>query len=325
VRPDRILARAADLRSVGTSFVLATVVWRQGPSSSKEGGRAIIHADGSVEGWIGGACAEPTLVREALSALTDGRSRLLSMGVGGDAGDRPGVVSVAMACESEGAMEVFVEPQFPSPQLVVIGRSPAVHTLLGMAEVLGWRTALVDDGGTPEKTTADVVIDRLDLSQLTIDSETFVVVATQGHYDEVALEAVLATEAGYVGLVTSGERARSVMDWLVGRGMSKEAMDRIDAPAGLDLGPIEHEEIAVAVLADLVRRRAEGVVRPVVVAERPDASADPVCGMTVEPSGAKFSLEVDGRRHFFCSAGCQVAFEADPGAFVSGDEDPEEV
>lgn len=325
MRPDRILARAADLRSVGTSFVLATVVWRQGPSSSKEGGRAIIHADGSVEGWIGGACAEPTLVREALTALTDGRSRLLSMGVGGDAEDRPGVVSVAMACESEGAMEVFVEPQFPAPQLVAVGRSPAVHTLLGMAEVLGWRTALVDDGGTPDKTTADVVIDFLDLSQLTIDSETFVVVATQGHYDEVALEAVLATEAGYVGLVTSGERARSVMEWLAGRGMSEEALARVDAPAGLDLGPVEHEEIAVAVLADLVRRKAEGLTRSVVVVDQPEATNDPVCGMTVEPSTAKFLLDIDGQRHFFCSAGCQVAFEADPQAFVGGDEVQEEV
>lgn len=313
---ERILARAAELRRNGVPFVLATVVWRMGPSSGKAGGRAIIHTDGRVEGWIGGACAEPTLVREALSAFEDGKARLLSMGVEGGAGARPGVVSVAMACESEGAMEVFVEPQFPAPLVVVVGRSPAVHALLGMARVLGWRTALVDDGGSPDAEAADTVLDSLDLSTLGIDEHTFVVIATQGHYDEVALEAVLATGAGYIGLVASEKRAAAVRDWLTHRGLPAEAIERVHAPAGLDLGPIEHEEIAVSVLGELVRRKAAGEMDQHVEVERPAEVIDPVCGMTVDPAGAKFSMEYEGETYYFCAAGCQVAFEANPEAFI---------
>jgi len=313
---DRILTRATELRRSGVPFVLATVVWRLGPSSGKAGGRAIIHPDGSVEGWIGGACAEPTLVREALAAFEDGQARLLSMGIEGGQERRPGIVSVAMACESDGAMEVFVEPQFPSPQVVAIGRSPAVNVLLSMSGVLGWRTALVDDGGTPDPAAADVVVDSLDLTGLTIDSQTFVVVATQGHYDEVALETVLTTDAGYIGLVASSKRATSVVDWLEQRGLPSEAIERIHAPAGLDLGPVDHEEIAVALLGELVRRKAAGQFDHSVHVDKPDEVIDVVCGMTVDPGGAKFSLEHEGEMYYFCGPGCQVAFEANPESFL---------
>jgi xanthine dehydrogenase accessory factor len=316
VTTERILARATELRSAGVPFVLATVVWRLGPSSGKAGGRAIIHTDGSVEGWIGGACAQPTLVREALAAFEDGQSRLLSMGIADGARSRPGVVSVAMACESDGAMEVFVEPQFPSPQVVAIGRSPAVRALIDMAKVLGWRTALVDDGGATDGQEADVVLTSLDFSNLTVDSQTFVVVATQGHYDEVALESVLATGAGYIGLVASAKRAESVIEWLRQRGLPADAIERIHAPAGLDLGPVAHEEIAVSVLGELVRRKAEGLVDQTVEVDRPAEVLDLVCGMTVDPAGAKFTLQHNGEMYYFCGPGCQVAFEADPESFI---------
>lgn len=313
---ERILARATELRGAGVPFVLATVVWRLGPSSGKAGGRAIIHTDGSVEGWIGGACAEPTLVREALAAFRDGQARLLSMGVADGAARRPGVVSVAMACESDGAMEVFVEPQFPAPQVVVVGRSPAVLALVAMARVLGWRTAHIDDGGSPDPSGADVVRSKLDLSGLTIDAQTFVVVATQGHYDEVALEAVLGTEAGYIGLVASAKRSESVLDWLRQRDLPAEAIERIHAPAGLDLGPVDHEEIAVSILGELVSRKAAGLAETHVAVEQPAEVLDLVCGMTVDPATARFTLDHAGTTYSFCGPGCQVAFEADPDAFI---------
>lgn len=316
----RLLAEAAALSARGEPYVLATVVWRQGPSSGQSGSTAIITPDGRVRGWLGGACAEPTVVREALGALQDGRPRLLSMGVDERAGGaaRPGVVTVSMACASEGALEVFVEPMLPSPLLVAIGRSPAVDTLVEMAGALDWRTAVVDDGGAPsDHAAADRVVTDLDLGALPIDERAFVVVATQGHYDEPALQAALATTAGYVGLVASAKRASTVLEWLRDRGVSDEALARVRAPAGLDLGHVSHEEMAVAILAELVALKAGGGVPVGVAVATPEEAVDPVCGMTVDVATAHYVTEHAGVTYWFCAPGCQKAFEADPGRFVT--------
>ena len=144
-----VLAFANDLSRRGRPFVLATVVWRRAPSSGKEGSTALITADRRVHGWLGGACAEPTVIGEALRALEEGTPRLLFLGPPEElaARAREGVVTVPIACQSEGALEVYVEPVLPQPHLVVIGRSPAVGTLASMAGALGWRTVVVDEGG----------------------------------------------------------------------------------------------------------------------------------------------------------------------------------
>ena len=192
-----VLRVAADLADRGEPFVLATVVWRRGPSSGKQGSTAIITPDGGVHGWLGGACAEPTVVREALAALGDGAPRLMFLGID-DAFDeraRPGITTVPMACASEGAMEVYVEPVLPKPQVVVIGRSPAVNTLVALARSLEWRTVVVDDGGDPaDHPGADRVLTTLDLSGLGIDERSFIPQATR-KIRQVALERLLGVVA----------------------------------------------------------------------------------------------------------------------------------
>lgn len=291
-----VLARAAELRAGGLPFVLATVTWRRGPSSGKGGSKAVIHPDGSVEGWIGGACAEPTVVGEALASLEDGRPRLLALGT--DDG-RPGVVQVPMACASEGAMEVYVEPMTPTPDLHVVGSSPMSATLADLARALGWRVTLLDEPAFTDVTSASMVV-----------------VATQGHYDEPAMEAALATPARYVGLVASQKRAASVGEWLRRRGLDDDALARMRSPAGLDLGPVEHTEIAVAVLAELVALKASGGLTEAVAVDHPETATDPVCGMTVDVAGARFVTHHRGATYHFCAAGCQRAFETDPAAFL---------
>ncbi|MPZ71702.1 MAG: YHS domain-containing protein [Nitriliruptorales bacterium] len=312
----RLVQDVGDLVRRGRPFALATVVWRRAPSSGKVGDKAVITPDGGVTGWLGGACAQPTVVRTALESLTDGRPRLLSLGTTLEH-DRPGVDRVPMACTSEGAMEVYVEPMLPAPLLVVIGRSPAVEVLVGMAGHLGWRTTVVDDGGSAvDHPGADRVVPTLDLRDLPVDGGTFVVVATQGHYDEPALEHALATPAGYIGLIASAKRAATVFEWLRERDASDEALARVHAPAGMDLGPVQHEEIAVAILAQLVALRASGaVVAPVAVAVAAD-DVDPVCGMTVEVAAAHNTTGHDGVTYYFCAAGCLRAFTADPQSFL---------
>ena len=304
MKPD-VLALAADLSARGEPFVLATVVWRRAPSSGKEGATALITPDRQVRGWLGGACAEPTVVREALKALEEGSPRLLFLGspeeLEGHA--RAGVVTVPIACQSEGALEVYVEPVLPQPQLVAIGRSPAARALAALATGLGWRSVLLEDSG-------DLGAD--------VDERSYVVVATQGHFDEDALEHALATPAAYVGLVASRKRAKAVLGYLRDRGVADEALARVHAPAGLDLGHVATDEIAVAILAEIVQLRAAGSLEPGTVAEAPvrHEEIDLVCGMTVDVADARFRTVHDGRTYYFCSAGCLASFTKDPATYV---------
>jgi xanthine dehydrogenase accessory factor len=312
VRPD-IIELAASLARDGQPFVLATVVWNRAPSSGKPGSTALITPDRKIHGWLGGACAEPTVIREGLRALEEGTPRLLFLGTPEDleSNGRDGVVNIPIACQSEGALEVYVEPVLPSPHLVVIGRSPAVDALAGLADALGWRTVVVDEEGDGEAAGSD-------LATAGVDERSFVVVATQGHYDEDALQRAIATPAAYVGLIASRKRAASVLGYLRDRGVSEEDLARVHAPAGLDLGHLPNQEIAVAILAELVQLRAAGSlppgVSPAVPVERHEA-IDPVCGMTVDIATARFVTAHAGRTYYFCSAGCRERFAASPAEF----------
>lgn len=290
------LAEAARLQEEGRPFALATVTWVRGPSSGKGGSKAIIHPDGRVKGWLGGACAAPTVVRHALEALGDGAARVLMLG---EDDYRQEVAKVAMACDSEGAMEVFVEPILPAPHLMVVGGSPMTETLRRLAEAVGWRVETVSEVGEVGRA----------------GDRSYVVVATQGHFDEPALEAALATPASYVGLVASEKRASSVISWLRERGAADEALARVHAPAGVDLGSTTHEEIAVSVLAGLVAFKAAGAGKQVVRVDLPAQAVDPVCGMSVDIASARFVSGRSGGPVYFCAAGCQRAFESDPAAY----------
>jgi xanthine dehydrogenase accessory factor len=303
-----VLERASDLARQGQAFALATVVWRQGPSSGQLGGRAIITASGEVHGWIGGACAEPVVIREARQVIAKGESKLLLLGTREQFGEAvpEGMTVIPISCQSEGALEVFIEPVQPSPHLVVVGRSPMAQTLTGLAQALGWRTTLVDG---PDFTATDA------------GSHSLVVVATQGHGDEEAVEQAIAARPAYLGLVASQRRGEAVRGYLADRGLPADQLDRVKAPAGLDLGRTTHKEIAVAILAELVQLRAAGAFGASTAAEVTGAAApaeatDPVCGMTVAASAASHPLHHDGVTYYFCRVGCRQEFERNPAAFV---------
>jgi xanthine dehydrogenase accessory factor len=320
VRPE-ILRLAAELSERGEPYALATVVWRRAPSSGQTGATALITRDHTIHGWIGGACAEPTVIREAVRIMQEGRSGLLFLGPPEELADhrRDGVVAVPIACQSEGAMEVFVEPVLPQPQLIAIGRSPAATTLAAMAAGLGWRSVLIDDGGDPASYPQLArVVTTLDLEAAGVDAASSVVIATQGHYDEDALERALGSPAAYIGLVASRTRAESVLGYLRDRGATDEQLARVHAPAGLDLGHLPTHEIAVAVLAEIVSIRAAGSLGQAAPApaEPVHEAIDPVCGMTVAVADARFRTTHEGRTYYFCSATCLARFVATPAEFA---------
>jgi len=329
-----VMARAVELRAQRQRFVLASVIWRRGPSSGQQGSQAVILPDGTVRGWLGGSCAEPTVIAEALACLGHGEPRLLclgpsegrdrdrSRGTGLAEGRDEGLRRIAMACESEGAMEVYLEPVLPAPQVVVIGRTPAVDAIAAVALAIGWDAVVIDDGGRAEDhERPELVRTSSDLSGLPVDRATAVVVATQGHYDDAALAAALATDAGYIGLVASAKRAEAVNDYLRTQGFDDGDLARVSAPAGLDLGRIPNREIAAAVIADLVARRAGGqllIEAEAAPRDRPVEAVDPVCGMSVLVADARYHTIHDGTDYYFCAAGCQRRFEASPAVFGLG-------
>lgn len=208
-----------------------------------------------------------------------------------------------------------MEPVLPQPHVVVVGSSPAVRTLADLVLALDWRVTVV---GELEEPPADATIRRIDeWESVDVDEFTPVVVATQGHYDEPALEAALGSEAPYIGLVASARRAETVLGYLRDRGFDEAAIGRIETPAGLDLGEIEHREIAVAILARLVELRAHGAIAGVTALDAAPAEAvDPVCGMTVDIRSAKFTTEHDGQTIYFCCPACKSQFEKEPSAFA---------
>jgi xanthine dehydrogenase accessory factor len=303
-----VLERASELARQGQAVALATVVWRQGPSSGQLGGRAIITASGEVHGWIGGACAEPVVIREARQVIAKGEPCLLLLGTREQFGEAvpEGMTVVPISCQSEGALEVFIEPVQPAPRLVVVGRSPMAQTLASLAQALGWRTALVDG---PDFSAADA------------DEYSLVVVATQGHGDEEAVEQAIAARPAYLGLVASERRGAAVLGYLADRGLPKDQLDRVRAPAGLDLGRTSHKEVAVAILAELVQLRASGAFGAGAAAEvaavaPPAQATDPVCGMTVAADKGSHPFEYDGVTYYFCRVGCRQEFGKNPAAFV---------
>ncbi len=301
-----IVEQAAELARRGEEFALATVVWRQGPSSGQTGSRAIITRTGHLYGFIGGACAEPVVLREAVRVIESREPRLLFLGTT----DVPqaqlpdGMVYIPMSCQSEGALQIYVEPVVPALDLLVVGSSPMTRTLADLAGTLGWKAR---------------VLPAADLTEADVDARSIVVIASQGHGDEEAVALAVSAAPAFVGLVASRKRGESLLAYLAERGVPRHQLDRVRTPVGLDLGRTSHQEIAVSVLAELVQRRAAGEFTVAALVAAPAAAEvlDPVCGMTVPADDAHFPAEHAGTTYWFCSAACSQAFAADPAQYLS--------
>ena len=222
---------------------------------------------------------------------------------------------IPISCQSEGAMQVYIEPVIPTPHLTVVGRSPMAHTLADLARALGWRADVRDGARTSPPRD--------------LNARSIVVVATQGHGDEEAIEQAVSAFPAFVGLVASRKRGEAVLGYLADRGVPRNLLDRVRVPVGLDLGHTTHREIAVAVLAELVQRRAAGELAPeaaAAAAAEPQSPrrVDPVCGMTVRADASSHPFEHDGITYYFCCVGCRTAFDDDPHAYLTADHATQE-
>jgi len=336
-----LLQLAAELSRRREPFVLAVVVRREPASSAQPGDMAVITGDGVYHGWIGGACAAPSVRREAERVLADGEPRLLSLGPDPAAATRPGMTVLPITCHSGGTVEIFLEPVMPAPRVRVFGASPAARALAAVGRAMGYATELVAPGlgdGDGAAAAADRVIDDPtgEAARAPCREPLYAVVATMGEFDEDALAAAIAARPVYLGVVASRRRFAELRETLLARGVAAAEIDRVHNPAGLDVGARRPEELAVSVFAEIIKLRREAIVATpadeVAAAPGPggpvsvsvsapvpaSASAvDPVCGMTVEIDRARHVAELDGVRYGFCCARCRERFLAAPSRYLA--------
>ena len=303
--PAAMARRAVELADQGRPFVTATVVRAQRPTSVEAGDVALVLEDGSIEGFVGGSCAEHSVRAYALQAMESGAAVLLrilppvlpEVGFGpediGPEGreveSEEGAVTVENPCLSGGAIEVFLEPSVPAPRVLVVGDTPIASALLRLGPELGLDTVAVEN---------EAVAPR--------PGDLALVVAAHGREELAALRAGLEAELPYVGLVASRKRGDGVRGELRGDGVPDELLGRIDVPAGLDIGARTPPEIALSILAAVVEVR-----RGTAAEQRQVTAVDPVCGMTVAPVAGTPSLEHEGQTIYFCCEGCKATFEAE--------------
>lgn len=315
---DQFLNKASELLADGQSFAIAEVVRHSRPISGKSGDKAIISADGSIWGWIGGGCAQSAVVKEALKSLQDGRPRMLRISPANS--QEEGIVAYNMTCHSGGTLEVYIEPVLPKPHVLILGRSPVARTLARLAKAINYTVSVaaagVDRGTFPD---ADQIWPDFRLSELKFPPQVFVVVCTQGEHDEEALESALHTSAPYVAFVASRAKAEKSRESLRQRGVSPARLDQLRAPAGLDIHARSPEEIAVSILAEIIqisRTSPASTGALPILAVTHESATDPICGMSVDISNAKYQSEFEGRFFYFCCAGCKRAFDAEPKKFA---------
>jgi xanthine dehydrogenase accessory factor len=302
-----LLARADRLRAERTPFVLATVVRAERPTSAKPGDSALVLPDGTIEGFVGGACAETTVRLEGLRLMRAGESTLLRITPTSEdlAPDPEGLVTVDNPCFSGGTLEIFLEANIPPTLVQVYGDAPVARALARVGAALNY------DVQSSAEPTAPILADT-----------AAVVVASHGRDEEAVLAAALQAGVPYVALVASPKRSAAVVTSL---DVTDEQRASVRAPAGLDIGARTAEEIALSIYADIVTRRPQPVPPATAPATDSDAAArtpevatDPVCGMTVAVSTESLSLHHLGQDWYFCGTGCRQAFADDPTRYRVG-------
>ena len=287
-----ISERARELSAARTPFVHATVVRAQPPTSSYPGDEAILLADGTIEGFVGGQCAQHSVRKAALGALQAGESVLLRVLPDGDVHfpEAPGACVVVNPCLSGGSLEIFLAPQLPAPLIQIYGATPIGDALAQLCEVLGY----------------DV---RRDTE---LADATAVVIASHGGPEAEIIRAALDNGVGYIGVVASQVRGAAILNELE---LSEAERARVHTPVGLPIGAKTPAEIAVSIAAELIAGiRGGGLSRAVALEGGPREAVDPVCGMTVTIGPATEHLQLAGADFWFCGPGCRRSFAAEAGA-----------
>jgi xanthine dehydrogenase accessory factor len=286
--------RAVKLQAERVPFVHARVVLAERPTSAKPGDEAIVLADGTIEGFVGGQCALATLRAQGLAVLERRESTLLRIAPTPEP-DQPGRTVVHNPCQSGGTLEIFMEPVLPAPLIRVLGTTPIGIALARVGAALGYDMEAWGPDAAPDLAATDAVI-----------------VASHGNGEEVAIEAAVKAGVPYIGLVASRKRGAAVLASL---DLTDEEKSLIHTPAGMDIGARTAEEVALSILAEVIAQR-HGEPRSMSAPTSVATAVDPVCHMDVVMVPTSLHAEVDGSTWWFCCQGCLDRFVANPEAFA---------
>ena len=301
---------------------LAVVVRREAPTSGKPGDKALITANGTIKGWIGGGCTRGIIIKEALEAIEELTPRLVRVQPSTDMPESSGVKNYKMTCMSGGSVEVYIEPLMPVTKITVFGRSHIAKALCEIGHVAGFSISVVsnlaDDDMFPQ--AASITL----LNDFKADQRThnFVVVCTQGDHDTESLRAALDTKPKYISFVASRKKANSVLMTLKREGVPHEQLVSVKTPAGLDIQAKTPQEVAISILAEIIQVkrqneiRAEDKAKSVSQPLSDDLYINPVCKIPVQKSTAKHVIEYNSEKVYFCCDGCKDSFEKEPEAYL---------
>lgn len=320
----------------GVNLAVAQVIDRQAPSSSKVTDKAIILESGELVGWIGGGCVRGIVIKEALEVISSKRYRKVRISPEGGLSSGTHIKNYIMSCQSGGTVEVMIEPVFPLPELIVVGKSNIARKLASIAAAADFKvTAMAKDADEHMFPLASVIKQHVDFSDIKNFSNTYVVVATQGEDDEENVEKALATSATYVGYVCSRKKSDLLKQYLASKKVSNDRIGVLRSPVGFDINAKLAGEVAISILAEIVEdfrneKPADSGCCGSMASEKKEPVEDqivnekfneeyyinPVCGVPVSKKSPKHIIEYKGEKVYFCCDGCKVSFEKNPAQYI---------
>jgi xanthine dehydrogenase accessory factor len=322
---DEFLSKAQEFIAKDIPFATATVVRAEKPTSAKPGDKAIVTFEKVMHGWIGGSCAQPLVIEEAIKSISDGKPRLIRLSVAPqDQRPREGLIDLPMTCFSGGTLEIYIESHLPQTKLMVVGGLPVAMALVKLGKLMNYQVVVVDpDGGGAATPEADEVLTDLEVMNSRITPLTYVVVASHGNYDELALKKALPSQAAFVALVASSARAVKVKAYLESAGLTKDQISSLKYPAGLDIQAQRGDEIALSIMAEIVQHRRNSDKIDFTswkvnfgIDVTSTGAIDPVCGMSINIQESEHRHEHGGLMYYFCCESCKDLFTQAPEKYL---------
>ena len=335
---NEVAQKIQELLSKGEEFAVAQVIDRIAPSSGKVGDKAIILPSGQLIGWIGGGCVRGIVIKEALQVIERKRYRRVRISPQGGTSESDNFKEYVMACQSEGTVEVLIEPVIPQPELVIIGKSNIARKLALLATHADFRvTAMGHDVDAHLFPNAVQVIDGVDYQQIPNVSNKYIIITTQGELDEEAVEQAMHTGSPYIGFVASKKKAEKIRQYLADQNISNDRISILRSPVGIDINAKLAGEVGISILAEIIahfRQKSASDFIPLTIAEqspppakepKPSAFSDeyyinPVCQVPVSKKNPKHIIEYKGEKVYFCCDGCKVSFENNPAQYMTANK-----
>ena len=326
-----LIAKIREYQAKGSDFAIAQVIAREAPCSGKVGDKALILETGELVGWIGGGCVKGIVVKEGLEVIKNKRYRRVRISPEGGTSDSEQYKNYVMSCQSEGTVELLIEPILAQPEIIVVGKSEIARKLVRLAAVSGFGvSAMANDADEAVFPEAMEVIDGIQFGNLKNSKNAYIIVATQGEEDEKAVLEALKTESNYIGFVASKKKATHIREYLEGKKISSEQIENLHSPAGLDINAKLASEVAISILGGIIADFRKKTVKP---KERESSSdkpqtitaddkfaedyyINPVCGVPVSKKNPKHILDYKGESVYFCCDGCKISFEKDPDQYM---------